>query len=395
MSNEEMIYCDRCGAPLRKNQRCCMKCGRLNYSHPDNASMLKYANEENDSSKKKGTFFNVNTNIGNVKDTQFNLLYADHTGDKSTCIVTNICLLLLGFIGLFLYFYTIGNDVLEVFTSPLFNISAIGLVLIFLEAISYQFLYMRANMFWWSFFIPFYGLYAYCKMATGNKTIAILSLIPGLGIIPLLISMYSLGKKFGYHGLYSLLLQFIFVPVVAFNTAVSYDGIYYIQRNTGVTKEELGKDYRGNKSLLYMSLVLMALNLGVLVYFNYDRIVNIFNDSKFTYDTKRIFKIGKNSLLNDRYRCNNDADIRVDDGTYYVAFGLAGFGFNDYDDYSEYKGYIKVVNKDKKQKFFIAIHNNKRGIKETSFSKVMDGELEMENQLFLSIPDGVVVCYKK
>ena len=39
---EEMITCDRCGAVYKKSMRYCMKCGRLNYSHPDNASMLKY-----------------------------------------------------------------------------------------------------------------------------------------------------------------------------------------------------------------------------------------------------------------------------------------------------------------------------------------------------------------
>ena len=43
---EEMITCDRCGAVYKKSMRYCMKCGKLNYSHPDNASMLKYEPKE-------------------------------------------------------------------------------------------------------------------------------------------------------------------------------------------------------------------------------------------------------------------------------------------------------------------------------------------------------------
>ena len=41
--NNDVIYCNRCGAPMKKNQRYCMKCGNLNYDHPDNRSMRAYA----------------------------------------------------------------------------------------------------------------------------------------------------------------------------------------------------------------------------------------------------------------------------------------------------------------------------------------------------------------
>ena len=43
-AREEIIVCSACGAKMKKSQRCCMKCGQLNYSHPENASMLKFAN---------------------------------------------------------------------------------------------------------------------------------------------------------------------------------------------------------------------------------------------------------------------------------------------------------------------------------------------------------------
>lgn len=43
-SREDIIFCDRCGAEMKKNQRCCIKCGNINYSNPENASMRKFEN---------------------------------------------------------------------------------------------------------------------------------------------------------------------------------------------------------------------------------------------------------------------------------------------------------------------------------------------------------------
>lgn len=43
MDSEDLIvYCDNCGAEMKMSQRNCLKCGTLNYEHPDNQSMKKY-----------------------------------------------------------------------------------------------------------------------------------------------------------------------------------------------------------------------------------------------------------------------------------------------------------------------------------------------------------------
>ena len=43
MNDEEMIYCSRCGEAMKASSRYCMKCGNLNYDHPENREVLKIA----------------------------------------------------------------------------------------------------------------------------------------------------------------------------------------------------------------------------------------------------------------------------------------------------------------------------------------------------------------
>lgn len=40
------MTCARCGAKMDPKQRYCMKCGAINYEHPDNQSMKKYITEK-------------------------------------------------------------------------------------------------------------------------------------------------------------------------------------------------------------------------------------------------------------------------------------------------------------------------------------------------------------
>ena len=40
------MFCPRCGAQIDPKQRYCMKCGALNYDHPDNQKMKQYITEE-------------------------------------------------------------------------------------------------------------------------------------------------------------------------------------------------------------------------------------------------------------------------------------------------------------------------------------------------------------
>ena len=40
------MICPRCGAEMDSSKRYCMKCGALNYDHPDNQKMKQYISKE-------------------------------------------------------------------------------------------------------------------------------------------------------------------------------------------------------------------------------------------------------------------------------------------------------------------------------------------------------------
>ena len=40
------MFCPRCGAEMKPEQRYCMKCGALNYEHPDNQKMKQYITDD-------------------------------------------------------------------------------------------------------------------------------------------------------------------------------------------------------------------------------------------------------------------------------------------------------------------------------------------------------------
>ena len=177
-AREEMIVCSACGAKMKKSQRCCMKCGQLNYSHPENASMLKFANNSvNNNSYVVGSGKLIGRNNGKEKTGGDNFSYeiASNAGDRKTCLILNFGLLIIATILLFLTVYDTGDAVLDVLTSTSFNIMFIILLFSFLESVSMQFLYMKANKPWWSFFIPFYNWYVYFEI-TMNKGLLFLTL---------------------------------------------------------------------------------------------------------------------------------------------------------------------------------------------------------------------------
>ena len=118
MNNEGMIVCDRCGAVYKSSMRYCMKCGKLNYNHPDNASMLKYAGNDANNVTVYNSFDTNETNTPKMSfEEQFNYMIADKAGNKSTCVVVNIVLLIISIVLVSLILFAIKKDLASVFFS--------------------------------------------------------------------------------------------------------------------------------------------------------------------------------------------------------------------------------------------------------------------------------------
>ena len=65
-SRDDIIFCDRCGAEMKKNQRCCIKCGNINYSNPENASMRKFENNSKKDTYVVGSGSTITTDLSKI-----------------------------------------------------------------------------------------------------------------------------------------------------------------------------------------------------------------------------------------------------------------------------------------------------------------------------------------
>lgn len=395
---EEMITCDRCGAVYKKSMRYCMKCGKLNYSHPDNASMLKYEPKEEIGVTK--------FNIGRAGDTRVNPLsfessfrysLADKAGSKVLCIIFNIALLLVLLGVVFLFFYNRYGNLTVTISSNQFCIAMAFVIFFQLESIAMQFMYMKANKPWWSCLVPFYNLYVYFDIVMKKGIYFLLLLIPIYGIYVLFKSLYDLGKSFGYSGWLMIFLPFVMIPIIAFNTAAPYNNVYYIGERRKMNENVLAEDHQRNKAILVTMLSLIFISFGALIFFNFKYLSILYEKQKIVLAAPRIIDFAKSDLQMNGYVCSYGVNIYSDDGVYYIPFGLVGYDFGSEfnDTYGEYKGYVKVEKVFGKESYSISLYNDKVGMKEAKLKNIKSGKTVVEENFITEIPEGAVTCYKK
>lgn len=397
MNNEGMIVCDRCGAVYKSSMRYCMKCGKLNYNHPDNASMLKYAGNDANNVTVYNSFDTNETNTPKMSfEEQFNYMIADKAGNKSTCVVVNIVLLIISIVLVSLILFAIKKNLASVFVSTEFLLAAVLLLLICLETISMQFIYMKANKPWWKQLIPFYNMYVFFDIAMKNSNKFFLTFIPLYGIYVGIKAVSDLGKKFGYTGWKTVVFAPIVLPMIAFNTAASYEGVYYVSDRKRIGQNVLEEDYRKNKSTLYIILSLIITCIIVLVFVNYQFFYSLYQKNKLLLSAKEILNLGIADIRDEAYICSNGKNLYSDEDTYYIPFGIMGFDLGDdfYDRYSDYKGYIKVVRNYKDEKYYIAIYNDKYGMAEVSQKDLRKNKVSIKEELITEVPQNTIVCHK-
>lgn len=397
MNNDGMIICDRCGATYKSSMRYCMKCGKLNYNHPENASMLKYANNDANNVTVYNSFDDNGEKMPKMSfESQFNYMIADKAGNKSTCVFVNIILLIisLGLVSLLLFM--IKKDFMAVFVSTEFLLVVVLLLLVFLETISMQFIYMKANKPWWTQLIPFYNMYIFFDIAMKNSKKFFLTFIPLYGIYVGIKAVSDLGKKFGYAGWKTVVFAPIVLPTIAFNTATAYENIYYVSDRKRIGQNVLEEDYKKNKSTLYVILGLIITCIIVLVFVNYQFFYSLYQKNKLLLSAKGVLNVGIADIRDEAYICSNGKNIYGDADTYYVPFGIMGFDFGDdfYDAYGDYKGYIKVIRSYKEEKYYIAIYNDKYGMEEVSQNDLRKNKVNVKEKFIAEVPSNAIVCHK-
>lgn len=276
-TNPNILICSKCGSEMKKESRYCMKCGNLNYAHPDNESMKQYAWQ----SIKQGHFIS-GANLDDKQPlsmTNANSKSVSNANPFRACVITNIVLHVLLVVGmLFLFnmpFSLIGESL------PIsIIIGVVGGVLIgFILNYSVQAMYIKAGEPWWGYYVPIYNNYIMFKIAMGNGWIFLTSLIPIVGFIIALIALYNLGKKFYKSGWLTLFFPFIMIPIIGLDKNSEYS---LLARTTtlgstqvdakGKTQSE--REYGRNKFFITALIVIIV---AVVLYFAWPYLVPIFN----------------------------------------------------------------------------------------------------------------------
>lgn len=383
----EKIYCSVCGAEMSSTSRCCIKCGALNYEHPANAGMKKYDSSQNGNGMDKpyiignGSF--NNSRVVSLDERRAKIVYSEKIGKKRVCELVNILLLVAGIALIFLINYLeSGNDILKVLGNPLFEIEILYLTISFLESYSLQLLYMKCNEAWWKAWVPFYNIYILYKIAMGRGLYMFLSLIP---IVGTMIPFYKLGKAFNTSPILVMFFPFIFIPVLAFNESACYYGVRYVDHNLTLGDNTLEKEFKSNKRVKTVIIILILLSVGGLIYTSRDYLQKAYlkiNSKPFISNSKLIMdEVEKGSMCSD-----------INAVTSYIEFSDAGSYFSNSDIKNTYQGYVKIENYGGEKKYFICLNDDNYGSGEVSMDEI--DKLSVQKGLVCEVPDNSIICDK-
>lgn len=301
------MVCPRCGAILNPEQRYCMKCGALNYEHPDNQKMRKYITEQE--------FEQANEEYQKVANGPAQTIeiagkvYADvPVADKKTTYVDTRVM-----VGL-LFIVTLCLSAIYYFVFPysftmIFWLCLLFFILMFAILTNIS-IYMKGGYSGFVPFIPFYGQYAYFDIALGNGWLFLITLIPVVGVIYALYTSYKIGKTFGKSGWLTLLFPFIMLPIIAFSDRAVYHGPGKKYKKY----VEKGKKRNTKFPAFICSIVVFLLFLGFTqLPFSRD-VANYF----VIKDIERVADTVKQDVYDGIYSCG-DNDFSSPEGEYYVS----------------------------------------------------------------------------
>lgn len=369
------MICPRCGAMLNPEQRYCMKCGALNYEHPDNQKMKQYITEQeleqaNQEYQKVANGSNQTIEIaGKVySDTPVidkKTMYVDTRTMLSLLLIFTIC---LGAIYYFIFPYSIRMTLVLCLV-----FFALGLCFITNMAV-----YMKGGYSGFSLFVPFYSLYAFCDVALGNGWLFLITLIPIVGVVFLLYAFYKLGKFFGKSGWLTLFFPFIMLPVIAFSDKAIYSGPGKKYKRYF----EKGKKRNTLIPALICSTIIFFLFLG----FTQTPFALMLSNYFTQRDIAKVLDTVKKDINDGIYTCNGEI-LGSKDGDYYIAV-------KDLSDIQNYPIPIRSSLNGRKMYgyFLVRVSKNKsRVLVNLTDGNYVFSEIE---PIDISIPENAVLCSK-
>lgn len=258
-TNPGVLICPKCGSEMKKESRYCMKCGQLNYAHPENESMKQYAWQ----SIKQGHFIS-GANVDNKQPlTMGNVSSVSEVNPFKTCLITNIVLHVVLAIAMCVVSSKLGS-----LATAMYIVTFIGTVLGFLINYSVQAMFIKAGEPWWGYFVPFYSNYLLYKVGFGNGWLFLTLLIPVIGWIIPFVLLYQIGKKFYKSGWLTLFFPYVMIPIIALDKNCEYSMLAKsmlgdsAMDSKGKTQSE--KEYGRNKAII---TIIVLIIVAVVLYF--------------------------------------------------------------------------------------------------------------------------------
>ena len=359
----EKVFCPRCGKEMNSNSRYCTNCGYLNPNDPANQSIKKYISVDSKNSYQVGSGETI------VKeDNQITTSIASNTGNKKVCFIVNYLIYML--IIILSFFIVVGNKNidLEIIKNSVFPYIAFITSIVFLYVYSMELVFMKANKRWWYALIPFFNLFILSDIVYKKKKLGIVLLIPIIGQLFFIVTLYKLAVKFKCNGLLTILFPIIFIPIMGFGSRL-YEGIHYADED-----RTLENDYKRKKVFFISIVIFIVIGGGLLFWKNINEIMTKTTELKYSYYVNATEKIIKKTsqLANENYLECDEYSYNGKYGRYYIEY--ADIGEVAYIPLHAYKdvisAYVIIDNTSGSSKYSISISDGTYGYPETLYDDV-------------------------
>lgn len=367
--NNDKTLCPRCQTEMKLTARYCMKCGYLNYNHPDNVAYKHYMGKLQESTNYVNGHAEVRQFLGaNRKMNE--IRFGSRTGNKTLCFLINFLLYIsLMFLSFFLVYknYVFFVDLL--YSSLPYLFLAITVLFIYIYAI--ELIFMKMNEKWWYALIPIYNVFVLSYRGMGNYLYGLLSFVPGVNLIYYLVLAYKIGKKFDYNGILFMFFWPIYIPVCGFGSN-PYDGIIYVK---GLENNSVEKEYKLTNTFIIFASTILVSCLGLVGYLNrtiFTNPIKSIDKYYYVYASRAIVNKVKTDIKIRTINCDNGVYMLSNDGDFYFhypsASSEADLLFKSSRD--EIEAYVKVVHEGGVPTYYISLTDGKFGIEEKEVSKI-------------------------
>ena len=366
--NNDKILCPRCQTEMKSNARYCMKCGYLNYNHPENIALKPYMGKLQEATN----YVNGQAETRQFQGTRkmHEIRFGSKTGSKSFCFLVNVILYLLFMILSFFLVYRNYDYLIDLLYSALpYLFLAVTVIFIYVYAI--ELIFMKMNERWWYAFIPILNIFKLSYRGMGSYWFGLLSFVPGVNLIYFLVLAYKIGKKFGYNGFLFMLFWPVFIPMCGFGTN-AYDGITYV---TGLDNSSIEKEYKLTNVFIISATTVLILCLVLIGYLNrsiFTDPIKALDKYYYVYASRAIVNNVKTDIKVRTINCDEGVYLSSEAGDYYFYYPNATYEadllFGSTRD--EIESYVKVVNEGGVSTYYISLTDGKYGIEEKKVNEI-------------------------